>query len=346
MATIELNVEAQRLRTFDRWPVAFIDKHQLALLGFYYFGPCDLVKCYFCGIEVGMWEEGDDVLADHVRWSPLCPFICRLRTNNVPINEDLLNRMLPNVGVDVYGTGGSTPSEASRYQSEAYREIEERPSSVVSPPHEGTPSETSRYQSEASRGIEERPSSVVSPPHEGRHEFPEFAVETNRIASYTDWPKFLKQRPQDLSDAGFYYSGKGDRVCCFSCGGGLKDWEEGDSPWEQHAMWYGNCEYLKLMKGKCFIDQMAKKRRNSGATGPGREVVSPPNSTEGFERPHDTAARENLSDVSCKICYDNECNTIFLPCGHIIACAKCASSVTKCPACRQPFNSVVRAYFS
>jgi hypothetical protein len=52
----------------------------------------------------------------------------------------------------------------------------------------------------------------------------------------------LKQRPQELSDAGFYYSGKGDRVCCFSCGGGLKDWEEGDNPWEQHAISYGNSE--------------------------------------------------------------------------------------------------------
>ena len=309
MATIELNAEAQRLRTFDRWPIPFIDKNQLAMLGFYYFGPHDLVKCYFCRIEVGMWEEGDDVLTDHMRWSPRCPFICRLRTNNVPINEDLLNRTLggvhntpptdwPNVGVDVYGIGSSTQSQ------------------------------------DAQR----------------RHEFPEFAVETNRIASYTDWPKFLKKRPQDLSDAGFYYSGKGDRVCCFSCGGGLKDWEEGDSPWEQHAMWYGNCEYLKLMKGKCFIDQMAKKRNAMvlGNRRPTEEPTEEP-SAEGFEHPHDTA-RENLtpllSDVSCKICYDNECNTIFLPCGHIIACAKCASSVTKCPACRQPFNSVARAYFS
>ena len=331
MATIELNVEAQRLRTFDRWPIPFIDKHQLALLGFYYFGPCDLVKCYFCGIEVGMWEEGDDVLADHVRWSPLCPFICRLRTNNVPINEDLLNRMLPNVGV--YGIGGSTPSEPSRDQSEPSRDQSE-PSRDQSEP--------SRDQSEpSSREIEERPSSTQSQDAQCHPEFPEFAVETNRIASYTDWPKFLKQRPQDLSDAGFYYSGKGDRVCCFSCGGGLKDWEEGDTPWEQHAMWYGNCEYLKLMKGQCFIDQMAKKRNAM--------VLGDRNPTEGpnadIEHPHENLTPP-LSDVSCKICYDNECNTIFLPCGHIIACAKCASSVTKCPACRQPFNSVVRAYFS
>ena len=318
-----MNVEAQRLRTFDRWPVPFIDKHQLALLGFYYFGPGDLVKCYFCGIEIGMWEEGDDVLADHVRWSPLCPFICRLRTNNVPINEDLLNRMLggvhnapPNVGVDVCG-------------------IDPTPNSVVSPP-QVSPPQVSPPQ--VSPPHDPTPKGLASSSHEFPEfpEFPEFAVEADRIASYTDWPKFLKQRPQDLSNAGFYYSGKGDRVCCFSCGGGLKDWEEGDTPWEQHAMWYGNCEYLKLMKGKCFIDQMAKKRNAM--------VLGDRNPTEGpnadIEHPH------TITDVSCKICYDNEYNTIFLPCGHIIACAKCASSVTTCPSCRQPFNSVVRAYFS
>lgn len=48
----------------------------------------------------------------------------------------------------------------------------------------------------------------------------------------------------------------------------------------------------------------------------------------------------------CKICYGAEYNTAFLPCGHVVACAKCASSVTKCPLCRKPFTDVMRVYFS
>jgi baculoviral IAP repeat-containing protein 7/8 len=55
---------------------------------------------------------------------------------------------------------------------------------------------------------------------------------------------------------------------------------------------------------------------------------------------------EKKDSKLCKICYSDEYNTIFLPCGHVIACAKCASSVTKCPACRQPFENVMRVYFS
>lgn len=34
--SIELNVEANRLKTFDDWPLTFIDKHLLALQGFYF----------------------------------------------------------------------------------------------------------------------------------------------------------------------------------------------------------------------------------------------------------------------------------------------------------------------
>ena len=67
---LNLNVEENRLKTFENWHVQFIDKNTLAMLGFYYYGPNDLVKCVFCGVEIGMWEEGDDVLTDHMKWSP------------------------------------------------------------------------------------------------------------------------------------------------------------------------------------------------------------------------------------------------------------------------------------
>jgi baculoviral IAP repeat-containing protein 7/8 len=173
----------------------------------------------------------------------------------------------------------------------------------------------------------------------------------------------IGRKPQILSDAGFYYTGKGDKVCCFSCGGGLKDWEENDEPWEQHAMWYGKCEYLKLMKGADFIEKMALKRdeickrsTESAASCSSsqssqeslKDTQSQSSSCEKLQENSDKSDEEEEKKDSklCKICYSAEYNTIFLPCGHVIACAKCASSVSKCPACRQPFENVMRVYFS
>lgn len=183
---------------------------------------------------------------------------------------------------------------------------------------------------------------------------------------------FLFFHLQQLSDAGFYYTGKGDRVSCFSCGGGLKDWEENDDPWEQHAMWYAACEYLKLMKGVEFIEKMARKREelckrseasscnsqssascrpesaaSCGSQNSSQESLKEIPIDKISEAPEKSDEEDEKKDAKlCKICYSNEYNTIFLPCGHVIACAKCASSVTKCPACRQPFDNVVRVYFS
>lgn len=348
----DLNIEANRLKTFDNWNVSFIDKHMLALLGFYYYGPGDLVKCYFCGVEIGMWEEGDDVLTDHMRWSPSCNLIRRHHTNNVPISEAVLNQTLPPAPTpDVYGVmeRTNTVSEGSiealseddvhMYQHDLYGQ------GGIEAVLRGTLSLSSPT-----------PRSTISRP-----EHPEFAVEAKRLETFEDWPKTMRQKPQQLIDAGFYYTGKGDRVCCFSCGGGLKDWEENDDPWEQHAMWYGKCEYLKLMKGADFIEKMAKKREEiCKRSSDSAASCSSSQSSQGSSLEVQINARELLTEAKeksnedeekkdsklCKICYSNEYNTIFLPCGHVIACAKCASSVSKCPACRQPFDNVMRVYFS
>lgn len=33
-------------------------------------------------------------------------------------------------------------------------------------------------------------------------------------------------------------AGAGDRVLCFHCGGGVKSWQRGEDPWEEHAKHY------------------------------------------------------------------------------------------------------------
>jgi len=184
----------------------------------------------------------------------------------------------------------------------------------------------------------------------------EFAIESRRVRSFDDWPKTMRQSPKDLSDAGFFYTLRGDKVKCFSCGGGLRDWEENDVPWEQHALWFSDCEYLKLVKGQNYIDSIRKlhdkkekecedNRQNVFQTKEEKVILNSFESKLSSECDDKSQKILNESKL-CKICYNSEYNTVFIPCSHIVTCAKCASSITKCPLCRKPFGSIMRVYFS
>jgi len=320
-----LNIEANRLKTFKNRNFGNLDQSTFALLGFYYYGPVDLVKCYFCGIEIGMWEEGDDILAQHMKWSPSCTLICRNVTNNVPINEDLVKHVLSRLtSQDIFGDiqcCKNTPNEGLLERISLDRIDIKRP------------------------------------------KFQEYAVEAKRLESYADWSKTIKQRPQILSDAGFFYAGLDDKVCCFNCGGGLKDWGENDEPWEQHAFWFGNCEYLKSKKGLEFIRQMEKMREviykdKKSKNGHESTNLQAPHISElansysnlkikGNQRTLELSDQNKKKEFNrCKICFIDRSDMIFLPCAHVIACEKCASSMTKCPICRQSFSEVKKIYIS
>lgn len=180
-------------------------------------------------------------------------------------------------------------------------------------------------------------------------EFPSYAVEPRRLRTFQDWPKAMKQKPEQLADAGFFYTGMTDRVICFSCGGGLSSWEDSDDPWEQHALYYGDrCNYLQLMKGASYHDdvitklaairiQNEKEREKEEA-----KVKDESMKTTTSKLGNDSSTSEDSK--SCKICFANESNSVFIPCGHIIACLKCALAMNVCPACQSPFKEIFRVY--
>ncbi|XP_058810808.1 baculoviral IAP repeat-containing protein 8-like isoform X2 [Phymastichus coffea] len=70
-------------------------------------------------------------------------------------------------------------------------------------------------------------------------------------------------------------------------------------------------------------------------------VAKPEESQQSSERkPVDSDAR------LCKICYNEELGILFVPCGHIVTCVKCAPGMTTCALCRKKIDLTVRAYFS
>ena len=73
----------------------------------------------------------------------------------------------------------------------------------------------------------------------------------DRLSTFEDWPKFLHPRPDALARAGFFYTKRGDKVKCMSCGVILCNWQPTDDAIQEHLRWSRYCPYINdlLCKG-------------------------------------------------------------------------------------------------
>ena len=393
---IEYRFEAARLQSFENWPVPYIEPEKLAAAGFYYTGEVDKVRCFECHIEICQWVEGDNPMVDHQRWSARCRFIRKIHCGNVPIGDD---------------PSSVPPPRPSNWDVCGPCSIEYRPTSGSNDHNFTAELQLPSTAKLSCLGLG-RPKGLVHS---------EYASYDARLSTFETWPKFMPQTKQQLADAGFYYTGKGDQTLCYHCGGGLKDWEPEDDPWEQHAKWFSKCYYLLMVKGQDYVNKITGQHISP----PSKEVnsktevvcylykvnesicsytshlfqetmqMSLPSfikkvepvamETEGKEEaecdpgPSSESKGSNNSQLAntigsnaasikgrtedvtntgtqynkpiddarmCKICYNGELGVVFLPCGHIVACVKCAPGMTTCAVCREPVTMTVRAFFS
>ncbi|XP_045535987.1 putative inhibitor of apoptosis [Papilio machaon] len=69
-------------------------------------------------------------------------------------------------------------------------------------------------------------------------------LEINRLNTFTNWPACALINPVRIAKAGFFYTGQGTEVQCFSCSGKLSQWNCGDQVMWRHRMMYPNCEFV------------------------------------------------------------------------------------------------------
>ena len=55
---------------------------------------------------------------------------------------------------------------------------------------------------------------------------------------------------------------------------------------------------------------------------------------------------KNEEQKLCKICMDDVICMVFFPCGHLISCTNCASSLKICPICRKLIEGSLKTYMS
>ncbi|XP_052072270.1 uncharacterized protein LOC127710457 isoform X2 [Mytilus californianus] len=65
-----------------------------------------------------------------------------------------------------------------------------------------------------------------------------------RLKSFKGWTSIVKQTPEDLANAGFFYSGKDDTVQCFFCAGIIWQWNDSDVPIEEHKRLFPACPFI------------------------------------------------------------------------------------------------------
>ncbi len=243
-----LRYERERLKTFIEWPVPWILPEDLAADGFYYLRTHDHCACVFCRGIVGAWEVGDTPRGEHIRHFPHCPFLRSVPVGNVSMNH---SKILDKLVLD----GEEYPLPQPRKNPDNPQDPTQDPNnSQDSNNHPQDPNNLQDPQLENLNDIGLRP---YSGPKRR-----DYITCDSRIKSFDKWPERVIQSPKDMAEAGFFYCGLSDHVRCFHCGNGLRNWTDEDNPWEEHARWYPDCNYVFLTKGHEYIENIKFRYRN------------------------------------------------------------------------------------
>lgn len=54
--------------------------------------------------------------------------------------------------------------------------------------------------------------------------------------------------------------------------------------------------------------------------------------------------KEIPGKLNCKICFQEEVEVAFVPCGHMITCISCAITFNLCPVCKRAYNEFFRVF--
>lgn len=72
----------------------------------------------------------------------------------------------------------------------------------------------------------------------------EWAQEHCRLGTFVEFPLSCPVSTSALAQAGFIYTGEGDKVKCFSCNTTIEGWAPGDSAVETHKKLSPNCKFI------------------------------------------------------------------------------------------------------
>ncbi|GFO17502.1 inhibitor of apoptosis protein [Plakobranchus ocellatus] len=275
-----LSSEAWRLQTFCNYPRnAAKPALLLAAEGFFYCGSGtdDSVRCFFCRCELKNLQKNEAIGRIHRKLSQACPMVRGVDCGNIPFHNPSAgtNATQPSSGNQ---ENSSCISSWSAIQSSTLALPANQALTLAAPDNQTSIPDVSAYQSlipDASANQSSAPAvsankslaPAESSNQSSANQAPapaateklrdlanhDYAALQKCLETFHDWPSdhHLKK---DLAEAGFYYTGYGDCARCFFCGGGLRNWDDDDDVWIEHARWFAKCTFIRQKLGQVFVE--------------------------------------------------------------------------------------------
>lgn len=225
-----------RIATFINWPQdANANVVALADCGLYYKEIGDEVTCFQCNIRLNNWQANQIPYTRHISMSRNCQFI---------VNGTMKHK---------YNGAFQTKENNTVSQCVTNKNNEKESFTTIQSKHANCikikSSDDIRKVLTESRNSGYKTQIVIPKRNFNRHNAGQshihFTCEANRLSSFEGrWSIDFPVLPSDLSAAGLYYIGPGDRVACPWCNGNLYNWEIDDVPITEHCRHFPECPFM------------------------------------------------------------------------------------------------------
>jgi len=328
-AAPKYNTVESRVRTFQNWPPDLRQRPiDMAEAGFYHIvsrggggasSTPDKVKCYYCDGGLMNWQPEDDPWTEHARWFHLCAFL-RLVKGDEFIREVLLKHPrqpvpeLPGAEIMPETVELSVKEDQLRNMMSSMLvnqvlEMGVAYATVQAALEKKLRTSGCGYKSAGElfdAAIKERSSSTASKPN---------PTTTSKAPT----------APTAAASSSSLPAAAADETPSTSRPGPSRVPERAELPAPQPAP--AEPEKAELAGPPAEAENMDIE-----------EPKNPKQLEDEMQRLRDQRL--------CKVCFVNESNVAFLPCGHLICCAHCVPSLKDCPYCRQPITGTLKTYMS
>ncbi|KAL5018669.1 hypothetical protein ScPMuIL_004391 [Solemya velum] len=368
-------VLAIRISSFENWPrYCGIAPQSLAQAGLFYVGFGDNVRCFFCGGGMRNWEPQDDPWVEHARWFPRCPYVMQCQGSEFirNVQQIAVEQSMPSASqVPATAYLSASAEGATGLNEEADMLSSVAAQSAIEMGY------TEVTVKDAARKLTQQTGEtnvilfiqivlIFFTNYKCSHvtDYIRIRVGNTRVQEprATSRPTF-SQSPDRHSISYRQFSHKQARKDITR----ITDRKTGpNSPYTDADKWL--CVFSAEELVSLIMDNEEKEIQNK-SDGLKEHDAKNSNPRQGnhrksnmdSEKETDDGVASNIDDnirslmqenrqmreeSLCRICLEESSCIVFLPCGHMVTCPRCAPAFKKCPVCRKTIKGTVKAYLS